>query len=135
MSDVTSGALSRQHPTDGAQDLPREQPQTLLDRRPWGMFERFTLNERSTVKIITVDPGQRLSLQSHTSRSEWWTALDAGLTVDIGGRSWEPAVGEQVWIAQGTAHRASNRGSAPVRFAFGHFDEDDIERLHDDYAR
>lgn len=133
MTDVTTGGPQTER---GA--LPTQAPQSELDRRPWGSFERFTLNERTTVKIITVDPGQRLSLQTHTSRSEWWTALDAGLTVAIDGRSWEPAKGEQVWIPQGTAHRASNAGDAPVRFlevAFGHFDEQDIERLDDDYQR
>jgi len=30
--------------------------------RPWGQFEQFVSNEQVTVKIITVQPGHRLSL-------------------------------------------------------------------------
>ena len=40
----------------------------VRDERPWGAFERFTLNEPSTVKIITVNAGQTLSLQRHEHR-------------------------------------------------------------------
>ena len=31
----------------------------VRDERPWGGFERYTLNEPSTVKIIEVAPGHR----------------------------------------------------------------------------
>lgn len=110
----------------------------VVDERPWGHFERFTLNQPSTVKIITVIPGQRLSLQRHEHRDELWTALDAGLQVEIGGESWAPQVGDKVWIPRGTTHRVAAAGDNPSRFleiAFGHFDECDIERLADDYQR
>jgi hypothetical protein len=36
--------------------------------RPWGDFQQFVSNERVTVKIITVQPGYRLSLQTHDHR-------------------------------------------------------------------
>jgi mannose-6-phosphate isomerase-like protein (cupin superfamily) len=109
-----------------------------MDERPWGRFERLTLNTTSTVKCITVDPGHRLSLQRHEQRDEWWTVLDMPLDVEIGGESWTALPGERIWIPRGTAHRVANAGSTPGRFlevAFGHFDEDDIERIHDDYTR
>ncbi|RZS87082.1 mannose-6-phosphate isomerase type 2 [Motilibacter rhizosphaerae] len=113
-------------------------PAVLVDERPWGRFEQLALNEQVTVKIITVDPGHRLSLQTHTSRDESWKVLEAGLVVEIGDRTWSPEVGEQVWIPRGTAHRVSCTGTAPARFvevAYGHFDECDIVRLEDDYSR
>jgi mannose-6-phosphate isomerase-like protein (cupin superfamily) len=109
-----------------------------MDERPWGRFERFTLNTTSTVKCITVDPGHRLSLQRHELRDEWWTVLDMPLDVEIDGRSWTALPGERIWIPRGTSHRVANAGSTPGRFlevAFGHFDEDDIERIDDDYTR
>ena len=28
------------------------------EQRPWGRFRRFTLNQFSTVKLITLNPGQ-----------------------------------------------------------------------------
>lgn len=122
--------------TDTVRTDPRAE--VFTDSRPWGGFEQFTLNEPTTVKIITVDPGQRLSLQTHEGRDELWTVLDGPLEVEIGGETRTAATGEKVWIPRGTTHRLRNTGSVPGRIleiAFGHFDEDDIERLSDDYAR
>lgn len=113
-------------------------PTVLVDERPWGRFEQLVLNKQVTVKIITVKPGHRLSLQTHTLRDESWKILELGLVVEIGGREWEPVVGEQVWIPRGVTHRVANKGAAPARFvevAYGHFDECDIIRLQDDYER
>ncbi len=115
-----------------------EEPTSYLEERPWGQFELLVLNEQVSVKVITVASGQRLSLQTHECRDEWWQMLDAGLCVEIDGVTWSPGPGEKVWIPRGTAHRVSNPHEAPARFleiALGEFDEDDIERLEDDYAR
>ena len=56
------------------------------ERRPWGGFRRYTHNQLSTVKIITVKPGEILSLQYHHHRDELWVALDEGLRVTLGDR-------------------------------------------------
>nr|PZN40207.1 MAG: mannose-6-phosphate isomerase [Actinomycetota bacterium] len=110
----------------------------VRDERPWGSFERFTLNEPSTVKIITVLPGQKLSLQRHEHRDELWVALDPGLVFEIDGEVTRPDVGDRVLIRARRLHRLSCEGEAPARIleiAFGHFDEEDIERLEDAYGR
>ncbi len=39
--------------------------------RPWGKFRRFTKNTNSTVKILTINPNEVLSLQSHQHRAEF----------------------------------------------------------------
>ena len=106
--------------------------------RPWGRFQQFTHNEAVTVKTITVEPGRRLSLQRHRVRSELWQVLDGPLDITVDGRHWSAPPGELVWVARGAVHRIGNSGAEPGRIleiAFGHFDEDDIERLEDDYAR
>ncbi|MEO3936655.1 phosphomannose isomerase type II C-terminal cupin domain [Dermatophilaceae bacterium Soc4.6] len=106
--------------------------------RPWGQFQQFVSNEQVTVKIITVQPGQRLSLQRHEHRGEMWTVLDGPMDITVGEREWTAQPGETIWAPQGDRHRMGNSGPAPTRIlevAFGHFDEDDIERLHDDYTR
>ncbi|MEU9856327.1 phosphomannose isomerase type II C-terminal cupin domain [Streptomyces sp. NPDC047974] len=104
--------------------------------RPYGVQERLTLNTASTVKFITIDPGRQVSLHRHARRDEWWTVLDGPLDVQVGDRAWTAAAGERIWIPRGLAHRVHNPGDAPRRFlelSLGFFDEEDIERLGEDY--
>lgn len=115
---------------------PREDIFTV--ERPWGQFQQFVSNERVTVKIITVEPGHRLSLQTHDHRGEFWQVLDVPIEVTVADRTWSAAAGESVWVPQGAIHRMANKGDRPGRLlevAFGDFDEADIVRLEDDYAR
>ncbi|RJK98385.1 cupin domain-containing protein [Vallicoccus soli] len=113
-------------------------PAVHVDHRPWGRFELLLLNGRASVKVLTVEPGARLSLQRHARRDEWWQMLDDGLEVEVDGQARAVPRGERAWVPRGAAHRVRNTGDAPARFleiAFGDFDEDDIERLADDYRR
>jgi len=108
------------------------------DQRPWGWFRRYTLNEVSTVKVITVRPGHSLSEQRHRDREELWVSLDDGLEVRIGDLTTVASVGDEFFISKGETHRMSCVGQDPCRvleIAFGQFEEDDIERLSDDYGR
>jgi mannose-6-phosphate isomerase len=110
----------------------------VVDERPWGRFELLSRDERATVKIITVVPGGRLSLQRHRRRDEMWTILDVELLLEVDGTERVAVPGEKVWIPRGTVHRVSNKGHVEGRFleiAYGEFDEQDIERLDDDYDR
>lgn len=118
--------------------IPSDLPDLVESTRPWGNFQQFCLNEPVTVKIITVNPKSELSLQRHQHRAELWIALDPGLSVEIDGKAWQPAIHERVWIPAGATHRLSAPGSQGGRIlevAFGRFDEDDIERLSDRYGR
>ncbi|WP_048555213.1 phosphomannose isomerase type II C-terminal cupin domain [Nostocoides japonicum] len=106
--------------------------------RPWGRFEQFVTNEPCTVKIITVQPGHRLSLQTHDRRGEFWRILDGTLRVTVGHDTRTVRSGDSVWIPVRTLHRMESLGDTPVRvleIAFGDFDEADIVRHDDDYAR
>lgn len=106
--------------------------------RPWGEFQQFVSNETVTVKIITVQPGHRLSLQRHDHRGEMWQVLDVPIDITVDERTWRAEVGQTVWVPRGATHRMGNSGDRPGRLlevAFGHFDEGDIERLEDDYSR
>ncbi|MQA97787.1 MAG: cupin domain-containing protein [Streptosporangiales bacterium] len=109
----------------------------VRDERPWGAFERYTLNEPCTVKVLTVEPGGTLSLQRHAHRDEMWVVLDDGAVVEVDGRRSEPGVDARVFIPAGSTHRLSSAGPRVrvLEIAFGHFDEDDIERLDDAYGR
>jgi mannose-6-phosphate isomerase len=113
-------------------------PATFVVRRPWGSFEQLATNVTATVKIITVEAGQRLSLQRHEFRDELWHVLDDGITVNIASEEERVVKGGSVFVPRATTHRIANTGPKPARVlevAFGQFDEQDIERLSDDYGR
>lgn len=105
--------------------------------RPWGNFERFTLNESTTVKIITVSPDAALSLQTHEHRDEFWRVLSGSGIIRLGEVDYDAAPGETYYFRRGTTHRVTGgpEGMAFLEIAFGHFDESDITRLDDRYGR
>ena len=108
------------------------------DVRPWGRFRRFPHEDAGSIKIITVEPGGRLSLQYHEGRAEFWVVLDDGLEITVGDRVWRAAANEEIVIPRRAPHRARNVGTAPARFMeiwIGHSSEADIVRLQDDYRR
>ncbi len=105
--------------------------------RPWGNFERFTLNEKSTVKIITVNPGEAFSLQTHKHREEFWRILSGSGTVTVDTIVYDTKPGETYFLKCGVIHRAEGgpNGLIFLEIAFGEFDEGDIIRLKDKYGR
>ncbi|WP_072623963.1 phosphomannose isomerase type II C-terminal cupin domain [Janibacter indicus] len=110
----------------------------FVSRRPWGEFQQFSLNHPTTVKVITVKPGERLSLQVHNLRAEFWQVLDGPVNVSVDEVNWVAETGDQVWIPVGATHRMGNNSDHQVRvleIGYGHFDESDIVRLEDDYRR
>jgi mannose-1-phosphate guanylyltransferase/mannose-6-phosphate isomerase len=118
-------------------DIPESQPQVLRVSRPWGRFDQYANNEPVTVSLMTVEPGQRLSLQSHTGRAELWIVLDEGAIVEVGDRHLRPAAGDEFWIPAGCRHRLSSAGARVrvLEVAFGNWQQDDIQRYGDDYGR
>ncbi len=126
-------------PAGGLSAVRRDpRPQIVEFDRPWGHQEVFTTNESTTVKILTVVPGARLSLQRHAHRDEMWIILDEGVRAVVGETEQAYPVGSRVWVPRGTVHRLLNNGEVPARvmeISFGDFDECDIERLQDDFAR
>ncbi|MFA5744762.1 MAG: phosphomannose isomerase type II C-terminal cupin domain [Candidatus Paceibacterota bacterium] len=105
--------------------------------RPWGNFERFTQNEQTTVKILTVNAGESFSLQTHEHRDEFWRVIKGSGIVHIEEEDIEAREGDTFFIPQHTAHRAVGGpdGLSFLEIAFGNFDENDIERLEDKYGR
>lgn len=108
------------------------------EERPWGVFERFTLNEQTTVKIIIVDADQAFSLQTHAKRDEFWRVIKGSGTVCIGEEpAREAREGDSFYIPRGSEHRATGGadGLTFLEIAFGEFDENDITRIEDKYGR
>jgi mannose-6-phosphate isomerase len=128
-------AATMKSPSDDERDF---RGRILEDRRPWGKFRSFPHQTAGAIKIITVDPGGVLSLQTHSRRAEFWVALDDGLEITVAERTWRPAANEEIYIPRGAAHRLRSIGSAPARIMeiwLGDSDETDITRLDDAYGR
>ncbi|MEK6899523.1 MAG: HAD-IIB family hydrolase [Nanoarchaeota archaeon] len=106
-------------------------------KKPWGMFEQYTFNEPSTVKILEVNPQQRLSLQSHQQREEIWVALDDGALAEIDGKTYRLKAGEKIFVSKNSKHRLSSSKSKArvLEISLGKFDENDIVRYEDDFGR
>ena len=87
-------------------------PASLHVDKPWGSFDQYVLNTPCTVKILTCNPGQKLSLQRHRQRNELWVALDAGVVVELDGQILTPDKGAEIWLPVGSTHRLSCAASA-----------------------
>lgn len=117
--------------------IPEHEPSVKYVERPWGSFKQFANNEEVTVSLMTVLPGQRLSLQSHTGRAEKWIVLDDGAIIQVNDDVYHLNAGDEVWIPANARHRLSSAG-AKVRVlevAFGNWQQEDIVRYDDDYKR
>lgn len=107
------------------------------DIRPWGEEEIFTMNEKTTVKILTINPAERFSLQYHNRRKEFWKIIEGEAIIQIGEKSIDSMVGDEYEVGIGVKHRATGKGKPAkiLEISFGDFDEKDIVRLEDDYGR
>ncbi len=112
-------------------------PRKYTEERPWGSFERFTQNETTTVKILHLAPGKRFSLQKHAKRSEFWRCIEGSGTVTVGEESRPMNVGDEVLVEAGMLHRLQGGpdGLAVLEIMTGEYDENDIERIEDDFGR
>lgn len=109
----------------------------FTERRPWGEFRQFTTGHPVTVKILTIQAGQSISLQTHEKRSEFWRVLNGAPLITVGTQTTAAAPGDEFDIARGTVHRieATHENAQILEIATGVFEEDDITRLKDAYDR
>lgn len=107
--------------------------------RPWGFFENLVDANDHKVKRITVYPGSRMSLQSHSRRSEHWFIVEGSALFTCNGRKKKMKPGQAVDIKRDDKHRIENIGTGNLVFieiqTGDYFGEDDITRYEDDYGR
>jgi mannose-1-phosphate guanylyltransferase/mannose-6-phosphate isomerase len=117
--------------------IPSAKPDVPRVVRPWGSFAQYANNQDVTVSLMTVEPGGRLSLQSHTGRAELWIVMDEGAIVEIDDATYHPAAGDELWIPAGARHRLASAGARVrvLEVAFGNWQQEDITRYADDYNR
>lgn len=118
----------------------------MYNKRPWGSFYRLINTRTYWVKVLIVNPGQSLSLQSHEKRSETWICVKGegkALIIDYpktlkNGNIHFLSPGSLVSIPTKTKHRLINDSDDLLRvveIALGTPDEEDIIRYEDDYGR
>lgn len=107
--------------------------------RPWGSWTLLLKTDGFQVKTIVVEPGKRLSLQSHEHRSEHWIVVEGRARIERDDDVIECGADRTVDIPRGSRHRLENPGDVPLRVievALGDYlGEDDIARYEDDWNR
>ena len=108
--------------------------------RPWGFYKTTVLNEMFQGKVIYVSPNQKLSLQSHQRREEYWMIVKGEGLIQLGDSVHPVHPGSTFFIPKGCRHRISNTSSTETliftEVQLGdYFGEDDIERYEDIYNR
>ena len=108
--------------------------------RPWGSFEILCKGRCYQSKRLTVKPNSRLSLQTHKHRDEEWIIARGTAQVTIGEEQTVLGKGESASVPRTIAHRIENISEIDpleiIEVQIGDYiDEDDIERLEDDYGR
>lgn len=106
--------------------------------RPWGSYTLLEENEYK-IKRITVKPGKRLSMQKHYHRSEHWIVVRGTARIIVDGKEILLRKGESTFVPAGSLHRIENPGKIPleiIEVQIGEYlEEDDIERVEDDFGR
>lgn len=109
------------------------------EARPWGSWEVLDIGEGYKVKRIVVEPGCRLSYQTHEHRAEIWNVVSGRATCVVDGATVVAGPGEAVQVAVREPHRITNMETEVlviVEVQLGSYcGEDDICRLDDDYGR
>src|ERR687895_1929455 len=110
----------------------------MIVEKPWGKVTTYALNQPSSVRVITIEPGQETSEHYHQLRDEMWVVLDDGLRVQIGNRVVDAEPGEEFVVQAEEPHRISNTGSRRGRvleIAHGCTTEDDAFPLPAAYGK
>ncbi|PKM46234.1 MAG: mannose-1-phosphate guanylyltransferase/mannose-6-phosphate isomerase [Gammaproteobacteria bacterium HGW-Gammaproteobacteria-1] len=111
----------------------------LTVQRPWGSYTVLESADDFKMKRITVKPGQSLSLQRHSHRSEHWIVVAGTATVTCDDEVITVAKNQSTYIPIGAKHRLENRGEVlleMIEVQVGEYlGEDDIERFDDCYGR
>ena len=107
--------------------------------RPWGWYRIIDDSEDHKVKEIQVNSKSRLSLQSHSKRSEVWVIIKGEATVTVDENISTLKVNNCIYIPKGAKHRLENKLNDPLHIieiqTGTYFGEDDIQRYEDDYDR
>ena len=107
--------------------------------RPWGYYTVLGEGKGFLTKMIQVNPGQKLSVQSHNHRSEHWVVLEGTAKVVLEGKEHILSPGHSVDIAVKEIHSLQNPYDEVLKIIEVQkgdlLIEEDIIRYEDIYGR
>lgn len=107
--------------------------------RPWGLLSAIDDGNRYQVKRISVNPGQKLSLQMHHNRAEHWVVVQGTAKVTRGEETFLLTENQSTYIPTGIKHSLENPGKINLELievrSGSYLAEDDIVRFDDRYGR
>ena len=110
-----------------------------VHNRPWGFFKSTLLSDFVQAKILTVFPGEQISLQDHQKREEHWIVLKGTSKVIVAESMIKVYPGKYIHIPRKCKHQIINNSNHNLILSevqLGeYFGEDDIQRYSDKYGR
>ena len=107
--------------------------------RPWGYFETLIETKESKVKLLSISPGEKISLQKHKYRTETWYVIHGKALVTRDTQKLLLEEGDSIIIRKNQIHRLENKTLEPLQIievqTGTYFGEDDIIRMEDIYGR
>ena len=107
--------------------------------RPWGFYTVIAQGDGFLTKIIHVNPGQKLSVQSHNYRSEHWVILSGTAKVVLEGKELILSPGHSIDIPLKAIHSLQNPYDEDIEIIEVQKGdpllEEDIIRYEDMYGR
>ena len=115
----------------------REGQKTIQSSRPWGDIHMVVRNQKCSVDLTEVKPGERASLHAHAIRHELFHFMDEGAVLEIDGKLFHPKAHEEFMIKPGQKHRfwAEDTIFRMLVVSFGEWRAEDQIRHEDDYGR
>lgn len=110
----------------------------MIVDKPWGREEVLVPGPPLRMKVLSIDPGERLSLQYHDHKEEVMFVLAGVGSAMLGDRAYPLGQGDSVHIPPGALHRLGaardGDGLVVLEVSTGAGDED-ITRVEDDHGR
>jgi len=107
--------------------------------KPWGFYVDIYRSGTMVIKRIVLGPKQKLSLQYHEKRDEWWGMEYGCGKLTLGETESFIYPSNTVYVPRLKKHRIENLSDTQILRIFetqvGICDENDIIRIEDDYGR
>lgn len=106
--------------------------------RPWGYYLDIYRSDYLVMKQLVIFPGQRISLQYHNKRKEYWSVASGNGKLTMGDVESFIFPSNMIYIPVFKKHRVENIDTVNLviyETQIGICLEDDIVRIEDDYQR